>query len=458
MDFGLSRAKAARSHLEDDVSWNVFHFRTRDRLNSAPRGRRTALTRFPFFGYKRGLTRNLNPKSYPKEDNVLKSNFVSKSLLAGLFAVLVLAATNSISPAQTCPPNITTNWVGTPAGSGEFFDPANWSASCSPNGGTNAFVNNGGVISTFDPNASSHHARLRVLVLGQNQGDSGSVKVNQSAFITFEIDAECRVGEEVPNIPSPYLAGDMYIGRKGKGTLDISNGNLVVFSSAFIAAVDNSSRPASSGVVTVSGAGTIWRAFGPCYGNLLCVGCDRIPNDGGTSDSGGTGSVTIKDSARIEIYNDNPASPGLKVGRSGTLAGNGIVKLATQLDPCPSCQTAKVLGTLAPNGQLKLQGKLELDNISASVVCHVTPQGADSINVTQETGLGQVKLGGRLTVMMAGTFTPGSTFTLVHADGGLLNSTFASESIILSPSLGPCMTPTITYDANNVYLYLQPCL
>jgi hypothetical protein len=387
----------------------------------------------------------------------MKKRSLSQSILTGLFLLLVLAVSNCISHAQTCPPSTTTNWVGTPTGSGEFFDPANWSAGCRPNGGTNAFVN-GGVISTFDPNVSPN-AYVHILVLGANQGDSGSVKVDQSSFVRLQTVADCRVEGEAPAVPSPYLGGDMYIGRKGKGTLDISNGNLVIFSSAFIAAVENTTKPASSGVVTVSGGAT-FRAFGPCVGNQLCVGCDRIPDDGGSTDSGGTGSLIVKDPGVVEVYNDNPASPGIKVGRSGTLSGGGIVKLLAQLDPCSDCQTAKVLGTVAPSGQLTIQGNLDLSASSASAVVHVKPAGADNINVinvTQDSGFGQVTLGGRLTVIISGTFNQGQTFTLLHADGGRLNgSTFASTSIIDNGT--GCYVPTIVYDdvAHNVNLYFEP--
>lgn len=387
----------------------------------------------------------------------MKNRLRLNTILTGLFVVLVLASSRSISRAQTCFPLTTTSWVGTPTGNGEFFDPANWSAACRPNGQTNAFVNNGAGISAFDTSVSSI-AHLRILVVGENQGDSGSVKVDQSAFINFRIDEECREGEAAPT-PSPYLGGDTYIGRAGKGTLVIGNGNLLMSGSAFVAAIANPNGSRASSSVTVLGSGTIWRFFGPCVGHQLCIGCDRLP-EGGTTDSGGTGSVTVNDPGRIEIYNDDPASPGLKVGISGTLAGNGIVKLATQLSACSDCQTAKVLGTFAPNGQLKIQGNLDLSSSSASAVVHVQPQGADSINVMQTTGFGHVKLGGRLTVVITGNFSQGQTFNLLHADGGRLNnSTFAFTSIIDTGT--GCYTPTIVVVDNSngssdVNLQLQP--
>jgi hypothetical protein len=63
------------------------------------------------------------------------------------------------------------------------------------------------------------------------------------------------------------------------------------------------------------------------------------------------------------------------------------------------------------------------------------------------------RLGGRLSIAMTGTFTAGTTYTLLHAGGGR-NGMFGSQSI--SYPTNQCFTPVITYDANNVYLYLQP--
>jgi hypothetical protein len=85
----------------------------------------------------------------------------------------------------------------------------------------------------------------------------------------------------------------------------------------------------------------------------------------------------------------------------------------------------------------------------------MTPQAWDNVQVTQTTGGGLATLGGRLTVIMTGTFTPGTSFTLLHADAGRTN-TFASYSII-PPHGGPCFTAVPSYDTYNVYLNLQTC-
>src|SRR5205823_5131355 len=96
-------------------------------------------------------------------------------------------------------------------------------------------------------------------------------------------------------------------------------------------------------------------------------------------------------------------------------------------------------------------------------VCHVTPQVLDSVTVLQTTGGGHATLGGRLTVIMSDTFTPGMSFILVHTDAGLGTTEFRSYSI-MSPSNGTCVVPRIAYPVDNdnirrnVNLVLDPCL
>jgi hypothetical protein len=57
---------------------------------------------------------------------------------------------------------------------------------------------------------------------------------------------------------------------------------------------------------------------------------------------------------------------------------------------------------------------------------------------------------------MTGTFTPGTQFTLLHADTRINPDfpRFQHESINYPTGQG--FTPKITYGTNNVYLYLVP--
>ena len=57
--------------------------------------------------------------------------------------------------------------------------------------------------------------------------------------------------------------------------------------------------------------------------------------------------------------------------------------------------------------------------------CSVTPQNLNHVDVSAS---GTAGLDGRVSVTMTGTFTPGTTFTLLNAGGGVFG-TFRSESI-----------------------------
>ena len=166
--------------------------------------------------------------------------------------------------------------------------------------------------------------------------------------------------------------------------------------------------------------------------------------------------MDVQDGATVEVESSVGGHSDVQVGLSGTLTGNGLFILG---GPTQSSETTSVLGTLAPAGALTIAGNLALTS-TATTMCNVTPQASDNVQVVQQyqgrTGggfWGHATLGGRLSVIMTGTFTPATTFTLLHADAGRLG-TFTSISIAYSPV--PTYTPVITYDANNVYLYLRP--
>ena len=74
--------------------------------------------------------------------------------------------------------------------------------------------------------------------------------------------------------------------------------------------------------------------------------------------------------------------------------------------------------------------------------------------VADDTGGGDVKLGGRVTVIVTGTYSSlPRDFTLLHADASLDGTTFDSESI----SAPGCIAAEIDYDYdnNNVNLHLS---
>jgi fibronectin-binding autotransporter adhesin len=336
----------------------------------------------------------------------MKNKPASQSVLIGLFAVLTFALCSS--PAQAT----STTWTGT---SGSWFTGTNWSNGV-PTSTTDASINNAG-----KAEISSSGAVANTLTLGYDTGDSGTVSVDASA-------ADLNV------------TWGISVGDQGTGTLNISNGGSVEsIGENYIAALQGEFAT-SDGSVTVTGSGSIWQ-----IGNVDKLS-SRLFVSGTENGDGGTALLSITSGGTVQVYN-NSTDHSVAVGSSGTLTGNGILTT-------PSEPTVDVFGTLAPNWTLTIGASGDTSNLklesSATTQCNVTPGNLGSVDVSVS---GTATLNGRVSVTMTGTFTAGTQFTLLHADGGR-SSTFSSVSITYPSS--PTYTPVITYDTNNVYLYLRP--
>ncbi|MBN9217224.1 MAG: autotransporter domain-containing protein [Mesorhizobium sp.] len=134
------------------------------------------------------------------------------------------------------------------------------------------------------------------------------------------------------------------------------------------------------------------------------------------------------------------ASPQIQVLSGGTLAGTGTVAGATTIGSG---------GTLAPGnsiGTLNVTGALTLAPGSFFAVEADDAGHADKV---VSTGAAMIQ-GGTVNVLAAaGNYAPATTYTILTANGGLSGafSGVTSNFAFLAPSL--------TYDANNVYLTLD---
>ena len=210
------------------------------------------------------------------------------------------------------------------------------------------------------------------------------------------------------------ISFDAAVGGYGNGVLSITNGGTVTAALAAIAAVAG-----SKGAVTVAGTNSKWTLDGE-----LDVG------------TGGTGLLTVTNGGTV-------TAASVHVYPSGTLTGNSTVTTTSG--------TTTIEGTLEPSsGRLTISSDLTFANIAALMQCNVVPASADNVYVSN----GAASLTGKVKVRMTGTFTPGTTYTLLHADNGLNNTQFSSVSINYPTC--QCFTPVIQYDVNNVKLYLDP--
>lgn len=330
----------------------------------------------------------------------MKNKSTSQSVLIGLFVVLMLAASNSIVRAQCYNPT----WN---RATGNWDNPINWTSDCVPDISSDASINNGGSATISDP---PNPSRL-----------THSLKIGDGQNVTGSLTVYGVTGRTIPQLNVD--GGDFYIGNQGKGSLSIINGtNPTIWShSVYIGA-----QSGSSGTVNVSGDGTVWQLV---PSSTLFIGCTA------GSVTGGTAVLNFQSpfaSPTISITNYSPTIPGIKVGTSGTVNGRGTFALDGYNDVS---RTAEVFGTLAPTGALAIAGNLDLTKLganTANTIFHVTPQAHDEVYVGHSTGglSGGVTLGGRVTVIMTGTFTVGQSFTLLHADAGRGTTKFLYQSIM----------------------------
>jgi T5SS/PEP-CTERM-associated repeat protein len=317
-----------------------------------------------------------------------------------LLAITALALTASPDSRADAECNCLTIWTHT--GAGDWFNSSNWSTQvptctggiCPPlNGPVEAQINNGGTAQITTSGASACE-----VFLGKSAGDKGNLSVNHGTL------QQCN---------------EMWVGYEGKGTLSITNGGVVTsFLGASIA-----SRQNSSGTVTVDGTNSQWTVTA---NGLLYVG-------GTINGAGGTGLLTVTNGGTVT------SSGIVQVYKSGTLTGNGTVS---------ATNGTTIEGTLKPSGgRLTVSGNLSFAGTAPVMQCNVVPSSADNVDIS-----GTASLGGRLSVTMTGTFTPGTTYTLLHAAAGRGNTFFSSVSITFPPGQG--FTPQIIYDTNNVKLNL----
>ncbi|QRI63769.1 autotransporter domain-containing protein [Shinella sp. PSBB067] len=173
----------------------------------------------------------------------------------------------------------------------------------------------------------------------------------------------------------------------------------------------------------------------------------------------GTGSITKSGSGALTLSGDNSAYAGttevaagtlivsdslggsIQILSGGALSGNGSVG-ATSIGTG---------GTLTPGGAgaiatMNVGGNLEIASDASYVVNTDAAGNSDFVHVS-----GQASLGGGSVVSIAanGNWLVSTNYTILTADDGILG-VFADEAV----SNFAFLTPTLSYDPNNVYLKL----
>lgn len=289
-------------------------------------------------------------------------------------------------------------------------------------------------------------------VITGNVADSGTLAFNRSDAQTF---AGTISGTGAVTVlgtgPLTLTAVNSYT-----GTTTIATGADLVLGSA--ASIASSSSVVDNGTLDLSGAGTPQLASLGGNGavslgaNTLTLnnGADTfagvISGTGGLTVTGGkqavsgmnsyTGATTVN-GGTLTVNGSIASSSSVTVNSGGTLAGTGTV----------SSVTVNSGGSLAPGsggtGTLAVNGNVAFASGSTFVV------NTTSTTSSKLTATGIASLAGTLSASSAdGTLLLGQKMTVLTATGGISGS-FAVAPIT---STGAQFTPSVTYDANNVYL------
>jgi subtilase-type serine protease len=158
--------------------------------------------------------------------------------------------------------------------------------------------------------------------------------------------------------------------------------------------------------------------------------------------NGYTGTTNVN--AGTLIVNGTIASSGaLSVHSGATVGGIGTLPVTT-INAGGTLSPGNSVGTITIAGNLTFVG-------AGNYIVEVSPAAADKTNVTGAPGT--ATLAGTLSAVgLGGSYTVGTKYTVLNATGGV-SGTFGSLAI--SGSFG-ATKPHIEYDANNVYLVLDP--
>ena len=321
------------------------------------------------------------------KEQIMKSKSAVQSVLIHLLTLMVLAVCASSAWADC------NTWTGGGHNS-DWFTAANWSAGL-PTLATDVCINGGAKVVI---NQSGAFAKS--LTLGDNFGDSGAVTVDGTGTNGGTLTTAAG-GSDQGLAP---IQGAIYVGNRGKGTLNIIHGGTVVSGYGYIAALAGQ-LAVSNGTVSVDGASSSW-TVSSSSNEALSVG-----GIGGTN--GGTGLLSITNGGLVTVNHNNGVPYAARVLTSGTLTGNSTIALT---GPNYYAASLVINGTIAPTRELTIDGPLFFTP-GGSAVCDV--MSSDDPNQEHFNVEEQAALSGRLTVTMTGTFTPGTQFLLLHSDEGI---------------------------------------
>ncbi len=303
------------------------------------------------------------------------------------------------------------------------------------NGTGNLSISNGGLVS----NTSSR--------IGSNTGSNGSVTVD-GAGSTWTSN------------------GSLIIGRRGTGNLSISNGGVVDVTGTVTLANNagsvgtlNIGSSGSAGVLNTSsvngGAGTATLNFnhadtnysftnnGAIGGTAVVITGSAAVNHNGSGTTVLNGVNTYNGATSINggtlLVNGSNSNSTSAVNSGGTLGGTGTVGTVNINNG----------GTFAPGNSIGTTNVTGNVVFNAGSNYNVEVDAAGNSDLINATGSATLTNGTVNVQPQVGTYNLSTNYTILTAAGGLGSTTFNSVNSNLA-----FLDPTLSYDANNVYLNL----
>lgn len=286
-----------------------------------------------------------------------------------------------------------------------------------------ALVNNGtsGRFGLSTVNSYSGSTTVSGLRIGADI--NGSIPTGSALTVTgsIEFGTSSTIGS---------LAGSGNVFMGGTNTLTVGGDNSsTTFSGVYqTSGVAAALTKVGSGTLTLTGANTY------SGGTTINAGTLRA---GGAANALGSGAVTVGTGATLDL-----GSFGLTVGAGSTFGGTGTTSGAV---------TIARGGILAPGnsiGTVSVTGSVTFNAGSIYRVEADAAGNADRINVTGAPGTATIS-GGTVDVQAsAGTYQSSTQYTILNATGGV-TGTFSTVTSNLA-----FLTPSLSYNANNVFLTL----
>ncbi len=255
--------------------------------------------------------------------------------------------------------------------------------------------------------------------------DNGVFAINRSDTVTF----------------GGVISGAGTLTKSGAGTLILTGENTF-----------GGGTTINAGTLQIGNGGTT----GSISGNMIDNGVfvfdrsDALTYAGNIS---GTGSLVKNGAGTLTLTGVNPYSGGTTINAGKLLLADAVVPAPVVALPAAFLGgngiigPATIAGTLAPGfsiGTITVSGNMTFAAPGVYVV-EISPTAADRTDVTGAATLA----GGTVQVEAAtGTYTPGATYTILHADAGV-TGTFAG---LTSDFVSIFLAPALSYNANNVLL------